>query len=522
MTIKDIINKELPDFEGICINDRFPLEILREEMCLTMAWKLNQERVGGYKKILIAGNDEYSCKEHFNKKYNKNFEINQRGKYFIADIEDVISVREAIESKKWDAAIQEHDDYYDWISYQIENKEYNSLDSRYIIKFENPTGIKEFKQKYFSFYRNPILYINKQTSKSDKMNIYSIEKKNFLNYSNFKLDFSPNINLIIGKNNTGKTSLLKFMYCIVKSIEEFENQRNTYGRSYKELFSRKIQQVFHSKNGIGTLVKKQSDEELSATIRIDNKNAIDFSFKSTTRTEVSKLESNTEKIEYTNCNAVFIPSKEILSAFRIIRSAFEDNKFGFDATYADLIKQINKPFAKISNKEFSNIISQIEKNVIRGTIEQDLQEDRFIYKNNSGQEFEMTMTAEGIRQMGVIPLLIKTGELNENTVLFLDEPDNNLNPVAITRFVQTLIELSRQGVQIFITSHNYFILKRLHIEARKNQQLAVNVFSLIENDKNQVIDIETKDLKTGMPEYNPIVQEALDMFADEIQTELNA
>ncbi len=132
----------------------------------------------------------------------------------------------------------------------------------------------------------------------------------------------------------------------------------------------------------------------------------------------------------------------------------------------------------------------------------------------------MTMTAEGVKQVGIIPVLIKTGQLHSGSIIFLDEPDNNLNPVTINKFVRILIDLAKAGVQIFISSHNYFIVKRLHIFAKQFKETDFRVFSLIDYDNDSRIDVEYKDLKLGLPKYNPIVDEALDMFNDDIKTEL--
>lgn len=52
------------------------------------------------------------------------------------------------------------------------------------------------------------------------MKILSVELKNYRNYSNIKLDFSPTINVVVGKNAQGKTNLLEaiFYSAIGKSL----------------------------------------------------------------------------------------------------------------------------------------------------------------------------------------------------------------------------------------------------------------------------------------------------------------
>ena len=52
------------------------------------------------------------------------------------------------------------------------------------------------------------------------MIVKEIEVKNYRNYSNLKLEFSSNVNVILGKNAQGKTNLLEaiFFTAIGKSL----------------------------------------------------------------------------------------------------------------------------------------------------------------------------------------------------------------------------------------------------------------------------------------------------------------
>ena len=46
--------------------------------------------------------------------------------------------------------------------------------------------------------------------------IARLELNDFSAFSEFEIDFSPRINVIIGENGTGKTQLLKAAYCLCK------------------------------------------------------------------------------------------------------------------------------------------------------------------------------------------------------------------------------------------------------------------------------------------------------------------
>ena len=66
------------------------------------------------------------------------------------------------------------------------------------------------------------------------MKIENIELKNYRNYENLKIDFSPNINVLIGKNAQGKTNMLEaiFFVAIGKSLRtNKENELIKWGEN---------------------------------------------------------------------------------------------------------------------------------------------------------------------------------------------------------------------------------------------------------------------------------------------------
>ncbi len=378
---------------------------------------------------------------------------------------------------------------------------------------------------------------NKESKNFPKIRRFNFS--NFLNFNNTEIEFSPSINLIIGKNNTGKTNLLKFLYAIIKSSDNFIKQKKLYDRTYKSILSKNIQEIFQSsKEGIGTIVSKNSSGNFNAIIDFSDaskigvdkiqivNNQIRLNFGKTTKKDIQDVEFS-EFFDTENdadFNTIFIPAKEILSITEAIKRTFKEYIKGFDATYFDLADIVVGPSIEQSGiqSEFRKITENIQNDIIDGKIEFDEEEKELVYKNKAGQKFELTMTAEGIKQVGMIPLLINRGKLNSRSILFLDEPDNNLNPVTINKFVKVLVDLAKAGVQIFISSHNYFIIKRLHIYAKQFQDIDFRAYSLIDYQDNSKIDIETKDLKLGLPKYNPIVDEAIKMFNDELLLEINS
>lgn len=96
-----------------------------------------------------------------------------------------------------------------------------------------------------------------------------------------------------------------------------------------------------------------------------------------------------------------------------------------------------------------------------GQVEAD-QNGRF-YLRQSGGRLEMPLVAEGLRKLAMLARLIATGEPLEAGMLFWDEPEANLNPRLLRPIAQTILALSRQGLQVFMATHSLFLLRELEL-----------------------------------------------------------
>jgi len=82
------------------------------------------------------------------------------------------------------------------------------------------------------------------------------------------------INLVIGNNGSGKTFLLKAIYCSLRTLEMF--RRGNEQRSAPEILANKLYWTFQTPK-IGDLVSKGADEQLSSSsilIRTDSITAL--------------------------------------------------------------------------------------------------------------------------------------------------------------------------------------------------------------------------------------------------------
>jgi AAA15 family ATPase/GTPase len=356
--------------------------------------------------------------------------------------------------------------------------------------------------------------------------ISSITIKKFMAHSDLSLKNIPSINVIIGKNDTGKTGLLKLLYATVKSLEVYSLKAKSSDVAFKKELADKLTDTFMPrKNGLGDLVQKGSKDKLEVNVTIVGNNGkykqdIYYSFGERTEKTILIGGEHIDVIPTDTMNALFIPAKEVMTAFNDIRNIRElQYGVGFDDTYLDLIKALNIPTTSGRVATELSIVNKNLENLFEGKIEQTGQNEQpFIFKKGN-QQFSMQQTAEGIKKIGILTTLITNRQLGKGTILFMDEPETALHPDAIRQMVEMLVAMSNAGVQIFIASHSYFVLKQLAICAKRDK-LDINCWNLERQSGNPVKN-SFHSLIDGVLPSNTIIDEALKMFDEEINIDLN-
>ncbi len=344
-------------------------------------------------------------------------------------------------------------------------------------------------------------------------------------HSELSLRDIPPINVIIGKNDTGKTGLLKLLYATAKSLEIYSLKAKHSDAVYKKEISDKLHDTFMPrKNGLGDLVQKGSKERLEVNLTINGNNNkykqdIHFSFGDRTEKVIPNCSEHIDILPPDTLNALFIPAKEVLTAFNDIRNIRElQFGVGFDDTYLDLIKALNIPTSK---GKVASELSQVNKSLedlFEGKIEQTRQNDQpFVFKKGN-QQFAMQQTAEGIKKIGILTTLITNRQLGKGTILFMDEPETALHPDAVRQMVEMLVAMSKAGVQIFLASHSYFVIKQLAICAKRDN-LNICCWNL-EREIGKPVSTSFHNLIDGVLPSNSIIDEALKMYDEEITVDL--
>lgn len=337
---------------------------------------------------------------------------------------------------------------------------------------------------------------------------YRIDEVQFKNYGmieEFSNDHFSNINLIIGENGTGKTFLLKALYSAVRSMEEYK--RGDDIKTISEILSEKLRWTFQVER-LGDMVTRSSEEWLSLGVKVGSEK-IAYQFSQSASSKVGTVEAPDKgKIG----NSIFIPAKEVLSLFSVILKSREvDKAFGFDDTYYDLAKALRiSPSRGRNYTVFANSRKMVS-DVIDGKVEYDEGSGKWYYKNKKNQKFSIGATSEGVKKIAIMDRLLANGYLDNNSIIFIDEIESALHPKAVCQFLDMIdIIANDMGLQVFITSHSYFVIKKLFLIALKRAG-SVNCISL-----NKGREVQVYDLHDGMPD-NSIIDTSIRLYEKEIE-----
>ncbi|MFI3211777.1 MAG: AAA family ATPase [Eubacteriales bacterium] len=308
------------------------------------------------------------------------------------------------------------------------------------------------------------------------MGITKIKIENFTVFKKADINFASGMNVLIGENGTGKTHLLKLMNSLLRSSESRMDDLNQY-------FLTKEQDSFINDNSVALDIQMAiSHSGVHNTIEIHYENGIlednshDISF-----TFLQNDEKHILKMVDSKYSPVFIPAKDILTHSKSFMSLYNKFEMPFDRIYYDIISKSLLPNLKEVPEIGKSILPTLE-NIMDGKVI--VENEIFYIQKTNGDKVEFSMEAEGVKKIAIIWQLIMNESIISKSILFWDEPEANLNPALYKDVVEILLALSRNGVQVFIATHDYIFAKYIEVLMKSNDDIAFH--SLYKTEKNSV------------------------------------
>jgi predicted ATPase len=284
--------------------------------------------------------------------------------------------------------------------------------------------------------------------------------KNFTVFHEAHFAFGKNLNVIVGENGTGKTHVLKAAYSGIAVGASRPGESPGTKSQIQSALAEKLTGVFRP-DSLGRLVRRARGR-LKCNLRYTfgrTQLNLDYSFSRLAKTEVSASHIPTETIRK---RPVYLPTRELLTIFPGFVSLYETSHLSFEETWRDTCILLGAPLASGPREAaIKRLLAPLEE-AMGGKIELD-RSGRFYLSSKSSGRMEMHLVAEGLRKLATIARLIATGALLDTGYLFWDEPEANLNPKIVTEVARTILQIAKNGIQVFVATHSLFLLRELHI-----------------------------------------------------------
>jgi AAA15 family ATPase/GTPase len=365
----------------------------------------------------------------------------------------------------------------------------------------------------------------------------SLEIKNFRNLKDLKIKSLGRINLITGKNNTGKSSLLEAVSlyatrCDLSWIKSLLEERGEYNvppqnslnsvdattKTFSSLFSdRNIGYSTQNAISIGVIEDKLPDEQ-SASL-----NAITIRF---------------VKYVYEVANGAIYQRKKIIIKEEDFVDNVQDSNVGLEMRYGDIsyvlalddsVRSVaagitprdNSQFIRVRNidreinRQLWNTIALTEKeNYVIGAlqiIEPDI--ERLTFIEDEGRERKAVVKLKGdniqpIRSMGdginrVLTIILALVN-SDNGYLLIDEFENGLHHSVQEKLWEIIFKLSGDlNVQVFATTHSEDCIRGFESILNSNQNYGEGKLIRLDNFKGKIRQTEYTpgELKVAAENY---------------------
>ncbi len=300
----------------------------------------------------------------------------------------------------------------------------------------------------------------KEISATVKIDIKEIIIDNIYGNRSLKWDLNKNTNILIGKNGSGKSTVLKLLYAKFSNnitlLEKFKNP-NIKVTVCKEYKNGESKEIIISDNAH----LQKIDIELIDTFDIVSNSISEC--KENCDKELSLLDSELIKLMYLfndyqiKLNKVF-DEKNLSNQLEIIRILDDIGQGKLDE--ASKIQELTQSKDKIKSEvyksldNFRNIVDSMFKDTHKKINLESIEKSFSISSQN--KELDPLELSSGEKQILIIFLIILLKE-NKPYILMMDEPENSLHSNWQINFIENIRKLN-ENVQIIIATHNPLLM----------------------------------------------------------------
>lgn len=301
--------------------------------------------------------------------------------------------------------------------------------------------------------------------------ITEIEIKNFKCFENFKTNGFKRVNLIVGKNNVGKTALMEACWIYERNknsshaIEAYVNMVNTMNliKEFRHLLnfeSQDLPSTFSLLKKFNRLLIKSHNKSVKLNIETNNLEV---------KVSLNDFEINTS---LTHLFAESLSDKKNFST-NFIASCKIDNDLMI--SLYDLVKEYRK------KDNLNQYINEFEPDILEFEIIKNLPK---VFLASRQQFEDIAELGHGLkRYVAIISALLAC----QNSCLFLDEIENGIYYTQLDRFWQIILTLAEElNCQVFATTHSKECLESFYKVSKKMAYKNVSILKLTRLKNGQI------------------------------------
>jgi AAA15 family ATPase/GTPase len=279
--------------------------------------------------------------------------------------------------------------------------------------------------------------------------ISQVTLNNFRSFENANIQLSKGINLIVGANNSGKSTLLKSMLwlqngfgCNSKDLRIFENN------GYVNLWIKEVKKEFRSHNGKTLLKLKLGINSIDVDLTVGNEDdGSSTSHYSNTQNLISDQEPS-------NYIYPYLSKRKVIHFEQTINSSIANSVRGNLSNLYAKIDRICNPQIPAYKRYFQaceDIIGFQVSSIPANNGKQ------AAYSVSNWENITLDAMGEGVANLvGLIVDLC----MAENKLFLIEEPENDIHPKALKKLLNLIAEKSVNN-QFIITTHSNIVAKYL-------------------------------------------------------------
>ena len=261
------------------------------------------------------------------------------------------------------------------------------------------------------------------------------------------------LTVIAGENDTGKSTIGKVLYSLIKTINKMANRKGNEPPKgwYRNECDRYIGELFKGQIGTeGNIALTYNDVDYSIEIK-NNKCSL---FEPSVDTVFSNGGVTKPLMIETPFVWSIFPLLQTIRNIEVHQADLSAIDFQVPRTLQDLHFALTTKM-KQSDHTLNADIAQI----IGGEFRADTIGDVKFYKNEMA--IELVNTAMGIKYFGILQLLMNNNHFYDGQILILDEPEVHLHPKWQLELAKIIVGLVKGGMNILVNSHSPYMIEAL-------------------------------------------------------------